>query len=162
MPGFLPLMVTGEIMRYRTAGIALALAAFSLAHPAQAEITRLRLRFVGGCHSGNPHGSCTIETIAVGEDFEKSPGIQLFSASTHKGDFRKVSNFKRKLDRDGRARSRFKNIAGACYQMRIAKTEAHPAVVSDIICETAEGQASKIYPIEKQAEKKSVEKKKTS
>jgi hypothetical protein len=46
--------------------------------------------------------------------------------------------------------------------MRIAKTEAHPAVVSDIICETAEGQASKIYPIEKQAEKKSVEKKKTS
>jgi hypothetical protein len=149
-------------MRNRITGIALALAALTLTDLAQAEVTRLGLRFAGGCHSGNVDGSCTLDTIAFGEDFESSPGVQLFSAPTHNGEFRKVSNFKRKLDQDGRARSRFKNISGACYQMRIAKTEFQPAVSSDILCEAAEGEPSKVYPVKKQAGGRSEGKKKAS
>jgi hypothetical protein len=146
----------------RITGIALALAALTFTNFAQAEVTRLGLRFAGGCHSGNADGSCTIDTIAFGEDFESAPGIQLFSAATHNGEFRKVSNFKRKLDQDGRARSRFKNIAGACYQMRMAKSEFQPAVNSDILCEAAEGEPSKVYPVKKPAAKKSEGEKKVS
>jgi hypothetical protein len=126
-------------MRNRIIPIAITLASIVLTNIAHAEVTRLTLRFAGGCHSGNIGGSCTIDTIAFGEDLASSPGVQLFSAPTHNGEFRKVSNFKRKLDEDGRARSRFKNIAGACYQMRMAKTEFQRSVSSDILCEAAEG-----------------------
>lgn len=141
-------------MRNRALIFTIALAAITLADIAHAEVTRLTLRFAGGCHSGNADGSCTLETVAFGEDFESAPGVQLFSAPTHNGEFRKISNFKRKLDQDGRARSRFKNIAGACYQMRIAKSEFQQAVNSDILCEAAEGEPSKVYPVGRKTAKK--------
>lgn len=141
-------------MKNRIATLALTLATMVITDVAHAEVTRLGIRFAGGCHSANKDGSCTIETVAFGEDFESAPGVQLFSAPTHTGEFRKVSNFRRKLDEDGRTRSRFRNIPGACYQMRIAKTEFQRSVNSDILCETAEGEPSKSFAVSSTPSKK--------
>jgi hypothetical protein len=141
-------------MKNRIATLILTVAAMVISDAAYAEVTRLGIRFAGGCDSANKDGSCTIETVAFGEDFASAPGVQLFSAPTHNGTFQKVSNFKRKLDEEGRARSRFKNIPGACYQMRIAKTEFQRSVSSDILCETAEGEPSKSFPAASEPSKK--------
>lgn len=106
-----------------------------LVNSAHAEVTRLGIRFAGGCISSNADGACTIDTVAFGEDFELAPGIQLYSAPTRDGHFLRISSFKRPLDQDGRARSRFKNIPQACYQMRMEKTEDQRELVSNTLCE---------------------------
>ena len=86
---------------------------------AQAEVTRLGIRFAGGCFTKNSQGSCTIDTVAFGDGFEAAPGLQLFSSDSRNGKFRQLANYKRKLDEFGRARSRLKNIPGGCFQVRM-------------------------------------------
>ena len=98
-------------------------------------VTRLGIRFKQGCVPSNTEGSCTIETVGFGKDFESAPAIQVYSSASRQARFYRISSFKRHLDQDGRARARFKNIPHACYQVRMSKSADQKAVFSNILWE---------------------------
>lgn len=110
---------------------------FGEVNAAKADISGLRVQFAGGCHSENTTAGCVVRVAATGDSFEASDQVIVMSSSGKNGPFRPISNRARELDENGTARTRFKNIPGACFRAQTRENgDDSPDVVSNTICES--------------------------
>jgi len=118
----------------RSIVLALALAAAG-GEPATAEITRLRISFAGGCVYENITGSCSIKTVASGDNLD-AERLVLYVSATPKSSMQRASMHFSSVNESGVGRSRLRNRPGGCFQMRTAPNgDDVPDVLSNVICE---------------------------
>lgn len=117
--------------------IIMAIIIGSLAMPslASADVDSIKIRFGGGCVSSNTDSSCTIKSVFSGTELE-AEGAALYVCATPKS-CRLYSSRFRPVPVDGSAVvMRFRNIPGACFQIRTAPNgNEKPDVQSRTLCE---------------------------
>jgi len=114
----------------------LALIGFLVAGVQQgyADVDSIKIRYGGGCFSGNVAGGCVIRVVAQGTDLD-SEGLWIYTGKD-KDSLSRLSARVRPLSADGLATYRIKNVSGGCFRVRTsANGNAKPDRYSNILCE---------------------------